>query len=58
MKKIFAALAAGLLMASAIPAMAADTDNNRLGYCWQVAGDQSDDGYCRDGYCRRSNGDC
>ena len=53
MKKIFASLAAGLIIASAVPAMAAETgtgsDNYRPGYCWQADGRQSDDGY----YCGR-----
>ena len=53
MKKIFASLAAGLIIASAVPAMAAETgagsDNYRPGYCWQADGSQSDDGY----YCGR-----
>lgn len=48
MKKIFAAFAAGLMLASAVPALAADTKvDARPGYCWQEADNQSGDGwYC------------
>jgi hypothetical protein len=48
MKKIFAAFAAGLMLASAVPALAADTKvDARPGYCWQDVDNQADDGwYC------------
>jgi len=48
MKKIFAAFAAGLMLASAVPALAADTKvDARPGYCWQDADNQASDGwYC------------
>lgn len=59
MKKLFAAFATGLIIASAVPVMAAE-DNTadrrdiRPGYCWQAADSQSGDGYyCEGGYCRR-----
>ena len=48
MKKIFAAFAAGLMLASAVPVLAADTNvDARPGYCWQDVDNQADDGwYC------------
>jgi len=48
MKRIFAAFAAGLMLASAVPALAADTKvDARPGYCWQDVDNQADDGwYC------------
>jgi hypothetical protein len=48
MKKIFAALAAGLMVTSAVPALAAaDNGEARPGYCWQDADNQANDGwYC------------
>ncbi|MBQ1460530.1 MAG: hypothetical protein IIZ16_00690 [Selenomonas sp.] len=61
MKKIFAACAAGLILASAVPVMAAE-NSARPGYCWQES-DQSTDGWhCRGrgphghgGYCWDNN---
>lgn len=70
MKKILAAFAAGLMVASAIPAFAATTNDKETapaqgyGYCWQDSRQQSDDGwYCggrrgyggRGGYCWSDN---
>ena len=48
MKKIVAAFAVGLMLASAVPALAADTKvDARPGYCWQDTANQADDGwYC------------
>ena len=48
MKKIVAAFAAGLMLAGAVPALAADTKvDARPGYCWQDVDNQADDGwYC------------
>ena len=61
MKKIFASLAAGMIIASAVPAMAAETgngvDSSRPGYCWQAA-DQSDDGYYCGRHHRGGHGGC
>lgn len=61
MKKIFASLAAGFIIASAVPAMAAESNNridsSRPGYCWQAA-DQSDDGYYCGGPRHRGHGGC
>ena len=59
MKKIFASLAAGLIIASTVPALVAEAgnrvENNRPGYCWQADGGQPDDGYC---YGRHHRGGC
>ena len=50
MKKLFAAFATGLIIASAVPVMAAadntaDRRDVRPGYCWQASDSQSGDGY-------------
>lgn len=62
MKKIFASLAAGLIITSAVPAMAAEAgnrvDNDRPGYCWRADGAQSDDGYYCGGRRHRGHGGC
>ncbi len=62
MKKIFASLAAGLIIASAVPVMAAETgtgsDNYRPGYCWQADGSQSNDGYYCGRHHRGGHGGC
>lgn len=61
MKKILAAFAAGLIVASAIPAFAASANDKEVapapgyGYCWQDSRQQADDGwYC--GGPRRGHG--
>ena len=48
MKKMFAAFAAGLMLASAVPVLAAGSNEGaRPGYCWQEADNQAGDGwYC------------
>lgn len=59
MKKIFAAFAAVLMLAGAVPALAVGSNGEaRPGYCWQDADNQADDGwYCggrghgQRGYC-------
>lgn len=59
MKKIFAAFAAGLMVASAVPALAADTKTEaRPGYCWQDADSQAGDGWYCGGRGRGQRGYC
>lgn len=54
MKKLCAAFAAGLILSSAVPVMAADNAASRQPYCWQAADNQSSDGwYCRGRGCGR-----
>jgi len=60
MKKIVAFFAAGLIIASAVPVLAADSDTanrdfGRPGYCWQASDDQANDGNYYGG-CRRYRG--
>ncbi len=54
MKKIFASLAVGLIVASAVPAFAADSNAvdsaGRPGYCWRASDEAAGDGwYCGGG---------
>ena len=59
MKKIFAAFAAGLMLASAVPTLAADTKvDARPGYCWQDVDNQADDGWYCGGRGRGHRGYC
>lgn len=62
MKKIFASLAAGVIIASAVPALAAETgtsvDSNRPDCYWQAADGQSDDGYYCGRHHRGGHGGC
>jgi len=65
MKKILASLAAGLIVASAVPALAADSntvDSTRPGYCWQAADNERGGWHCggrgrhgHGGYCWDNN---
>ena len=48
MKKILSAFAAGLILASAVPVMAADNQAPaRPGYCWQDSDQSNDSWHCR-----------
>jgi len=63
MKKIVASFAAGLIIASAVPVLAADNDTanrvwSRPGYCWQASDRRSDDGYYCGGCRHRGQGGC
>ncbi|SHK48662.1 hypothetical protein SAMN05216582_10595 [Selenomonas ruminantium] len=53
MKKIFASLAAGMIVASAVPALAADSNaagNDRPGYCRQAGDNWCGGGHGRHGH--------